>query len=235
MDFTPPEQKLEQQQVEWVKVGPNQGWYAPNTFDSWSFQIMVDPDEELRRKPQSNKVRCEQQQELEQVKRVKMSHEADTAPAPCDDGLVAWLKAEWDAAIYTPPEDNELAREHEEKRSLIKAAVFPALEQVWPKVLEAFWARAGLHTEKVAKFVYESAAKLFYATGTDAYEAKVRAVGEELHAAGEKLDDIGGYLLMHVAIYALKWTLKVVAPTKETLRCGMCKLVETTFKGIGGW
>lgn len=213
MDFTPPEQK-----------------------HGWSFQIKVDPDEELKRKPQSsNEVRCEQ----EQVKRVKTSHKADTAPARGDDGLVARLKAEWNVAIYTSPEDHDLAREHDEKRSLIEAAVFPAMEvweeEVWAQVLGICWAPDGLHTEQVADLVYESAAKLFYATGTDAYEAKVRAVGEKLHAAGEKLDHIGGYLLMHVAIYALRLTLKVVAPSKETLRCAMCKLVGTTFKGIGDW
>ena len=132
--------------------------------------------------------------------------------------MIAAFKAEFDAAPKAVPSDDEeepyeLSEAYElaQVRALIRESAFPEEDEfvAWQKEYAAGLERKGLHPHaadhmlNVALFgplVYKSVAALFYATTTEAFEAKAKAIGEEL-------DGKGGFPLMSCVYYALSHTV----------------------------
>lgn len=165
-------------------------------------------------------------------------------------GLAKELKGEWRAAKNTPPKVDEGVPyefteryEVEKLRAVISESVFPsktaffealgeqtvgAIEQATPTVAVRYETELKEH----GTLVYESVLRIFYATCTDAYDARVRAVGERLNAAG-------GFRLMQCAYYALPVAVAalqsdVLAEKPHLLSCFYAE-VNHVFHGIGRW
>lgn len=163
----------------------------------------------------------------------------DTAASPnpgvTNVDLIAQLKAEWCAAKYTPEQDGEhdeeLAYEEAQMRSIVETSTFPSREELLSWVLHAYPQFEGILPQHT-NLVYASVAKIFYATCTDACREKVRAVGEELNAAG-------GLKLMQCAYYAFSIVAVQAAGAKgpgwDPFGRVMHRLVASYFDGIGDW
>ena len=159
------------------------------------------------------------------------------------DGMISELKTEWRAAPFTPSEDEEEQYEDSTVRSLIRAADFPTLDTLYSVFLGRRISQEGSvaealrkHPEAVAMvdhadLVYAAASKILYATCTDVYKAKVRAIGQELHEAG-------GMALMQCVYYTLMLAVSKMADDHSfspiTGRMISQKL-EYAFDGVGDW
>ena len=169
--------------------------------------------------------------------------------------FVSRLKEEWSVAKYTPPDETlypvghpeyepfELSLTYEEQqcRKLIETARFPTEGECF-KLVQDWCLRASLHDMQMADacamklhahhaLAYESIAHLFYASVTDDFETKARAVGEEL-------DRTGGMPMMWVVYYGFSHAVgKMEAEAMPSSRCGasLHPLVSLAWSGVGSW
>lgn len=155
--------------------------------------------------------------------------------------LTAVLKSEWQAAAFTPEEDDEdLALECEQVRKVIEEGTFPTHHELVGDFISFFSHKEDqwylVETIVVyATTVYESVAKIMYAMHTDAFEEKARAIGQKLY-------DVGGLKLMQCAYYALSQTAssmteEVYAEQKDLhhLYSVFASELSYAFNGVGGW
>lgn len=150
--------------------------------------------------------------------------------------MITALKTDWLNADYSPHIDEEIAREQAVVRRVISDAEFPDPTEFTEVVQSAsrlafaddLLLTFGVHQE----IVYQSVAKLFYATCTDALRARARAIGEELNAAG-------GIRLMRSAFYAFKWLVAKfltdmgIEPWYSTQVFYI--YIEVAWDGVGEW
>ena len=160
--------------------------------------------------------------------------------------FIQTLKAEWKAAAYTAPQDDEeLALEEELGRTLIEEVTFPT-EHDFYKMMQDWCLRASLSDLETSEvwaralkehheLVYTSVAKLFYASLTDAYKTKARRIGQELDAEG-------GMPLMQLVYYGISHATKMVADElpgsdsdKMRAIASVYYMVSVAFDGVGEW
>ena len=161
--------------------------------------------------------------------------------------MITALKTDWLNADYSPHTDEEIAREQAVVRRVISDAEFPDptefTEFVQSAYRLAFADDLAVFADDLAVFaddllltfgmhqeiVYQSVAKLFYATCTDTQRAK--AVGEELNAAG-------GIRLMRCAFYAFKWVVAKFLTDME-IEPWYAQVfyiyIEVAWDGVGEW
>ena len=156
------------------------------------------------------------------------------------------LKAEWKAAAYTPPQDDEeLALEEELGRTLIEEGTFPT-EHEFYQMMQDWCLRASLTNFETSEvwaralkehheLVYTAVAKLFYVSLTDAYKTEARQIGQEL-------DVEGGMPLMQLVYYGISHATKMVAdelPGSDSDKMGAISsiyyMVSVAFSGVGEW
>ena len=154
--------------------------------------------------------------------------------------MITALKTDWLNADYSPHIDEEIAREQAVVRRVISDAEFPDPAEFTEVVQSAnrlafaddlavfaddLLLTFGMHQE----IVYQSVAKLFYATCTDTQRAK--AVGEELNTAG-------GIRLMRCAFYAFKWVVAKFL-TDMGIEPWYAQVfyiyIEVAWNGVGEW
>ena len=153
------------------------------------------------------------------------------------------LRADFFAAPYTTPSSPELAREEKDARRLISEGTFPDPSEFFNMVQS--WClintlREFELSELYARMLYDnfelvfnSTAKIFYASFTDEFVPAVRAVATELdEKGGIELMRLVYYSVENVAQKAEKALTGEVGVGSEVLG-GM--VLSAAFNGVGEW
>ena len=163
--------------------------------------------------------------------------------------MIAQLKDDFAASLGAPPPATESdepyhlseAYETEQIRKIVSEAEYPSRAAFGALVRQHVSRLGDEHADAFdadEDLVYESVAKLFYASAThdwpagEQFKHKARQVGVALNAEG-------GFALMQCGFYAFSWLVqqleRKVTGGSHPWTSAFTKPVEWSFSGVGEW